>query len=136
MTRGVDRRDGGAMALELTWEDVLEVGQGGPGCGLLHINGRQPKGAFRYLPPAIEHEGLVYAATFVPGGFELCVIDPESLVRRPLSHRLDYARLVRVEPEALVYVDAYADGEECRWPLAPAAPGGLLGRLAARLRGR
>ena len=124
------------MALGLSWEDVLEVGQGGPGCGLLHINGRQPKGAFRYLPPALAHEGLVYASTFVPGGFVLCAIDPETLVRRPLSPRLTYARLVRVEAGALVYDDAYEGGAEQRFPLAPPAPKGLLGRLATRLKGR
>jgi hypothetical protein len=120
------------MTLDLSWEDVLEVGQGGPGCGLLHINGRQPKGAFRYLPPAIEHEGHVYASTFVPGGFELCVIDPVTLVRRPISRRLPYARLVRVEEGGLVYVDAFVQGQECRWELAPPKRGGLLGRLLKR----
>lgn len=120
------------MTIDLAWEDVLEVGHGGPGCGLLHINGRQPKGAFRYLPPAIAHEGRVYASTFVPGGFELCVIDPDTLARRALSPRLPYARLERIEDGALIYVDAFAGGRECRWELAAPKAGGLFGRLFGR----
>ena len=110
--------------------------KGGPDCGLLHINDRQPEGAFHYRPPALAHEGLVYASTFVPRGFVLCVIDPETLVRRPLSPRLNYARVVRVEASALVYDDAYEGAAELRFPLEPAAPDGLLGRLATRPKGR
>ena len=81
----------------ISWNDVLEVGQGGPGCGQLFIDGKQPKGAFRYLPPALFHDGHVYASTFVPGGFIVCEIDPATLVRREVTDRLPYARLEAID---------------------------------------
>lgn len=108
----------------LNWDDILEVGQGGPGCGQLYINGRQPKGGWRFLPPALVHEGRVYASTFVPGGFVLCEIDPATLVRRAISPRLDYARLEAVEEGALVYADSFAGDGRGRHPIAPQAARG------------
>lgn len=89
----------------ISWNDILEVGQGGPGCGQLFIDGRQPKGAFRYLPPALVHDGKVYASTFVPGGFIVCEIDPVTLVRREVTARLPYARLEAVDGDGIAYVD-------------------------------
>ncbi len=91
----------------ITWEDVLEVGAGGPGCGRLLINGRQPKGGYRYLPPAIYHDGHVYASTFVPGGFIVCAVDPERLTRQEMTGRLPYVRLHMIDDTCLVYFDRH-----------------------------
>lgn len=118
------------MSLQIDWNDVLEVGQGGPGCGLLHINGRQPKGGYRYLPPALEHEGKVYASSFVPGGFIVCEIDCTTMVRREISPRLPYARLERIEDGGIVYVDRYDGDSTSRLEIAP--PTSLLARLKGR----
>lgn len=114
----------------ITWEDILEVGQGGPGCGLLHIDGRQPKGNFRYLPPAIEHHGKVYASTFVPGGFIVCAIDPVTMARQEVSPRLPYARLQAVEDGEIVYVDRHDGDSVSRMTLAPKQP--FLARVAGK----
>ncbi|MFM9829764.1 MAG: hypothetical protein ACKVOB_13645, partial [Sphingomonas sp.] len=89
----------------ISWEDVLEVGAGGPGCGRLLIDGRQPKGGYRYLPPAICHDGQVYASTFVPGGFIVCAIDPAKLTRHEMTGRLPYVRLHAVDDTCLIYFD-------------------------------
>ncbi len=113
--------------LEISWTDVLPVGKGGPGCGLLHINGREPKGNFRYLPPAIAHEGKVYASTFVPRGFIVCAIDPETLARTELSPRLDYCRIKEVDGGCLIYYDRHDSDSESRIPLA--APRSWLQRF-------
>ncbi len=112
----------------LSWDDILEVGQGGPGCGRLYVNGRQPKGNFRYLPPAMAHAGKVYASTFVSGGFIICAIDPVTHAREELSPRLPYARLESIEDGAIVYVDRYDGGSVNR--LAIAGKAGLLSRIA------
>ena len=113
----------------LSWDDILEVGQGGPGCGLLSIDGRQPKGHFRYLPPALVHDGKVYASTFVPGGFVLCAIDPVTLVREEVSPRLPYARIEAIEGDAIVYVDRHDGSSVARHPLA--RPQSVRRRLTA-----
>lgn len=118
----------------LSWDDILEVGQGGPGCGLLYIDGRQPKGHFRYLPPAIAHGGKVYASSFVPGGFMLCSIDPATLVRTELSPRLPYARIEAIDGDDIVYVDHFEGNSTTRHPLKAKTP--FIARLAARLTGR
>ncbi|OYY89910.1 MAG: hypothetical protein B7Y45_10130 [Sphingomonas sp. 28-66-16] len=115
----------------IDWKDILEVGLGGPGCGQLYIDGKQPKGAYRYLPPALIHEGKVYASTFVPGGFILCVIDPASLTRQELSAKLPYARLQAIEDGEIVYVDRHDGDSVSRLPLALPQP--FFARLAARL---
>lgn len=112
----------------ISWNDILEVGQGGPGCGQLYINGKQPKGAFRYLPPALYHDGKVYASTFVPGGFIVAEIDPVTLVRREVTARLPYARLEAIEDGAIVYVDRYEGGSTNRLEIA--GKPGLLTRIA------
>lgn len=115
----------------ISWNDILEVGQGGPGCGLLHIDGRQPRGNFRYLPPAIEHDGQVYASTFVPGGFIVCAIDPVTLIRQEVSPRLPYARLKAIEDGEIVYFDRHDGDHENRLALAPKVP--FFARVKARL---
>lgn len=112
----------------VSWDDILEVGQGGPGCGRLYVNGRQPKGNFRYLPPAIAHDGRVYASTFVSGGFIICAIDPATHARTEISPRLPYARLEAIEDGAIVYTDHYEGGSVSR--LAIAGKPGLRSRLA------
>lgn len=118
----------------LSWDDILEVGQGGPGCGLLYIDGRQPKGHFRYLPPALLHDGKVYASTFVPGGFVICAIDPATLVREEVSPRLPYARLEAIDGSDIVYVDHHDGSSTSRHPLTHKTP--FLAKIAARLVGR
>ena len=70
----------------ISWNDILEVGQGGPGCGQLFIDGKQPKGAFRYLPPALVHDGKVFASTFVPRRLHR-LRDRPGHARAPRSHR-------------------------------------------------
>jgi len=117
-------------AREISWRDILEVGQGGPGCGLLHIDGRQPKGGFRYLPPAVEHEDRVYASSFVSGGFVACEIDPVTLARRALMQRVNYCRVVGVEDGQLVYVDTPKGDTVSRIAIAPKPR--LLAKLSAR----
>lgn len=114
----------------VTWDDILEVGQGGPGCGLLHIDGKQPRGNYRYLPPALVHDGKVYASTFVSGGFIICAVDPVTLVRQELSKRIPYARLKSVEDGRITYFDHHADDSESVLEIVPKQ--GLLARLAAR----
>lgn len=114
----------------IAWEDVLEVGAGGPGCGRLLINGRQPKGGYRYLPPAICHAGQVYASTFVPGGFIVCAIDPETLSRTEMTARLPYVRLHAVDETCLVYFDRHDADTLDRVPLRRKQ--GALGRLFGR----
>lgn len=118
----------------LSWDDVLEVGQGGPGCGLLYIDGRQPKGHFRYLPPALLHDGRVYASTFVPGGFILCAIDPATLNREEISARLPYAKLVSIDGDELTYIDHHEGISTARHPLISRTP--FFTKLVARLTGR
>ena len=118
----------------ISWNDILEVGRGGPGCGLLHIDGREPRGNYRYLPPALWHEDTVYASSFVSGGFVICTIDPVTLVRKEISTRLPYARLKSVEDGAVIYADHHVDDTESRLEIKPAKP--LLTGLAARLRRR
>ncbi|WP_374146826.1 hypothetical protein [Sphingomonas sp. 28-63-12] len=118
----------------VNWDDILEVGLGGPGCGLLKIDGREPRGNYRYLPPALFHDGKVYASSFVSGGFMICVIDPESLVRQELSRRLPYARLKAIEAGEIVYFDHHSGDSESRLPITPRTP--RLAGLAARLRRR
>ncbi len=115
---------------QLSWDDILEVGQGGPGCGRLYIDGRQPKGNFRYLPPAMLHDGKVYASTFVSGGFIICVVDPVTHARTELSPRLPYARLEEIVDGEIVYVDRYDGSSVSR--LAIARNNGFFARLAAR----
>lgn len=116
----------------IRWDDILEVGKGGPGCGLLHIDGRQPRGNYRYLPPALVHDGMVYASSFVSGGFVICAIDPETLVRREISPRIPYARLKAVEGGAIIYADHHLDDSESRLAIELRKP--VLARFAARLR--
>lgn len=118
----------------ISWNDILEVGRGGPGCGLLHIDGREPRGNYRYLPPALWHEDTIYASSFVSGGFVICTIDPVTLVRKEISPRLPYARLKSVEDGAVIYADHHVDDTESRLEIKPAKP--LLTGLAARLRRR
>lgn len=118
--------------VSISWDDVLEVGQGGPGCGRLYINGRQPKGNFRYLPPALLHEDKVYASTFVPGGFIVCAIDPETGVRTEVTPRLPYARLEAIEGGEIVFVDHHNGASTSR--VAAMTKTGLFERLASRLR--
>jgi len=120
----------GMATRTISWNDVLEVGQGGPGCGLLQIDGRLPKGGYRYLPPAMEHDGIVYASCFVPGGFVLCAIDPATMVRRPISDRLRYARIVGIEAGEIVYADDYHGDSTARHPISRPQP--FIARLAAR----
>ncbi len=115
---------------KISWNDVLEVGQGGPGCGLLHIDGKQPRGNYRYLPPALMHDGKVYASTFVSGGFVICAIDPDTLVRTELSKRIPYARLKSVEDGRITYFDHHEGDSESVLEVAPKS--GWLARLAAR----
>lgn len=119
----------------ISWDDILEVGQGGPGCGQLFINGKQPKGAFRYLPPALCHDGHVYASTFVPGGFVIAEIDPVTLVRREVTARLPYARLDSIDGDEIVYFDHFEGDGLARVAIAqPAAS--TPKRFMARLFGR
>ena len=118
----------------ISWNDILEVGRGGPGCGLLHIDGREPRGNYRYLPPALWHEDTVYASSFVSGGFVICTIDPVTLVRKEISPRLPYARLKSVEDGAVIYADHHADDSESRLTITPRQP--FLRALANRLRVR
>lgn len=118
----------------LNWDDILEVGRGGPGCGLLKIDGREPRGSYRYLPPALFHEGKVYASSFVSGGFMICIIDPETLVRQEISPRLPYARLKAIENGEVVYFDHHSGDSESRLAITPQKP--ALRSLAARLRRR
>ncbi len=117
----------------ISWNDILEVGKGGPGCGLLHIDGREPRGNYRYLPPALMHDGTVYASSFVSGGFVICAVDPVTLVRREISPRLPYARLKAVEGGAIIYADHHSGESEGRLSIVPQKP--LLAGIAARLRG-
>ncbi|MBX9885193.1 MAG: hypothetical protein K2X68_09490 [Novosphingobium sp.] len=114
----------------ISWNDILEVGQGGPGCGQLYIDGKQPKGAFRYLPPALFHDGKVYASTFVPGGFIVAEIDPVTLVRREVTARLPYARLEAIEDGEIVYVDRHGSDSIAR--VAIHRPQPFIARLAGR----
>lgn len=114
----------------ISWDDVLEVGQGGPGCGLLHIDGKQPRGNYRYLPPALLHDGKVYASTFVSGGFIICAIDPDTLVRQELSKRIPYAKLKAVEDGRVVYFDHNGSESESVLEIVPKQ--GLLARIAGR----
>jgi len=114
----------------ISWDDILEVGQGGPGCGQLFINGKQPKGAFRYLPPALYHDGHVYASTFVHGGFVVAEIDPGTLVRRAVTERLPYARLAAIEGEEIVYYDHFEGDSVSR--VAISRPKPLMARLFGR----
>lgn len=114
----------------LSWEDVLEVGQGGPGCGLLHIDGKQPRGNYRYLPPALLHDGKVYASTFVSGGFIICSIDPDTLVRQELSKRIPYAKLKAVEDNHVVYYDHHSCESVSTLEIVPKQS--LLARIAKR----
>ncbi len=114
----------------ISWDDVLEVGQGGPGCGLLHIDGKQPRGNYRYLPPALLHDGKVYASTFVSGGFIICAIDPDTLVRQELSKRIPYAKLKAVEDHRVVYYDHHTGESVSTLEVVPKQS--LLARLAAR----
>ncbi len=114
----------------ISWNDILEVGQGGPGCGQLFVNGKQPKGAFRYLPPALVHDGHVYASTFVPGGFIVCEIDPDTLARREVTARLPYARLQAIEGDDIVYVDRHDGDSVSRVTIRRPQP--FLARLTGR----
>lgn len=114
----------------ISWNDILEVGQGGPGCGQLFIDGKQPKGAFRYLPPALVHDGKVFASTFVPGGFIVCEIDPVTLVRREVTARLPYARLEAIDGDEIVYVDHFGGDSISR--IAIHRPQPFLARLTGR----
>lgn len=114
----------------ISWNDILEVGQGGPGCGQLFIDGKQPKGAFRYLPPALVHDGKVFASTFVPGGFIVCEIDPVTLVRREVTARLPYARLEAIDGDEIVYVDHFGGDSISR--IAIHRPQPFIARLTGR----
>lgn len=114
----------------ISWDDILEVGQGGPGCGQLFINGKQPKGAFRYLPPAVLHDGHVYASTFVPGGFVVAEIDPDTLVRRAVTKRLPYARLAAIEGDEIIYYDHFERDSVSRVAIAHPKP--FMARLFGR----
>ncbi|MBA4047342.1 MAG: hypothetical protein C0476_02230 [Sphingomonas sp.] len=118
----------------ISWDDILEVGQGGPGCGQLFVNGKQPKGAFRYLPPALYHDGHVYASTFVPGGFIVCEIDPVTLARREVTARLPYARLEAIDGDEIVYFDHFERDSVSR--VAIARPRPVTSPLIARLFGK
>ena len=112
----------------ISWDDVLEVGQGGPGCGRLYIDGRQPKGNYRYLPPALFHEGKIFASTFVPGGFIVCAIDPVTHARQEVSARLPYARLKAIEGDEIVFFDRHDGDSEGRTAMTMRT--GLLTKLA------
>ncbi|MFA5990167.1 MAG: hypothetical protein WC803_11270 [Sphingomonas sp.] len=116
----------------IAWEDVLPVGKGGPGCGLLTINGKQPPGAYRYLPPALFHGGMVYASTFVPNGFVVCAINPQTLARVEMSGRIAYVRLRAIEGDVLDYFDTHGGDTTNRVVLR--ARQGLFRRIAGKLR--